>query len=135
MKNLKLKLKGLALIAVLVSSLSSAFASDTLHITPYLDTDYSIVSVFNTSGTNLKLNIYDKAGQILYSETIKAETNTQKLLDLSNLSDGDYELVLVGKNTRIEEPFIVKTKTLIVSNESMQIAENSNQSSKYAFKR
>ena len=135
MKNLKLKLKGLALIAVLVSSLSSAFASDTLHITPYLDTDYSIVSVFNTSGTNLKLNIYDKAGQILYSETIKAETNTQKLLDLSNLSDGDYELVLVGKNTRIEEPFIVKTKTLIVSNESMQIAENNNQSSKYAFKR
>ncbi|MRT94876.1 DUF3244 domain-containing protein [Ancylomarina sp. 16SWW S1-10-2] len=126
MKNLNLKLKGLALVAILVASLNSAFAGDTLRITPYLDTDYSVVSVFNTSGTNLKLKIYDKEGNVFYSEAIKAETNTQKLFDLSNLSDGNYELVLEGKNTRIEEPFIVRTKTLVVLNESMQLAENRN---------
>ena len=135
MKNLKLKLKGLALVAVFTLSLNSAFAGDTLCITPYLDTNYSVVSVFNTSGTNLKLKVYDEAGHVFYSEPIKAETNTQKLFDLSHLSDGNYEMVLEGKNTRIEEHFIVKTKTLVVVNESMQIAENRNLSSKYAFKK
>ena len=120
MKNLKSK--GLALAAVLTLSLSSAFASGNLTINKYLNTDYSIVSVFNTSDSNLKLKVYDNNGHVFYSETIKAESNTQKLFDLSNLSDGDYALVLVGDNTRIEKPFIVKAKKLDVSNETMQIA-------------
>ena len=126
MKNLNLKSKGLALVAVLTLSLSSAFASGNLSINKYRNTDYSIVSVFNTSNSNLKLKVYDYAGHVFYSETIEAETNTQKLFDLSNLSDGDYSLVLVGDNTRIEEPFIVRSKKLDVSNETMQIAENKN---------
>ena len=122
MKNLNLKSKGLALVAVLTLSLSSAFASGNLSINKYRNTDYSIVSVFNTSNSNLKLKVYDYAGHVFYSETIEAETNTQKLFDLSNLSDGDYSLVLVGDNTRIEEPFIVKSQKLDVSNEKIQIA-------------
>ncbi|MRT94337.1 T9SS type A sorting domain-containing protein, partial [Ancylomarina sp. 16SWW S1-10-2] len=105
---------------------SSVFASGNLTINKYRNTDYSIVSVFNTSNSNLKLKVYDYTGHVFYSETIKAETNTQKLFDLSNLSDGDYSLVLVGDNTRIEESFIVKSKKLDVSNETMQIAENKN---------
>jgi hypothetical protein len=124
MKNLKLKLRGLALVAILASSLSTAFASDTLRINPYLNTDYSIVSVFNTSNANLKLKVYDEDGHIFYSETINAETSTQKLFDLSYLADGNYSLVLVGKNTRIEEQFIVKAQKLAVSTEMMQLAEN-----------
>ena len=135
MKNLRLKLRGLALVAVLAFSLSSAFASDTLRINTYLDTDYSIVSVFNTSDANLKLRVYDEDGHIFYSETINAETSTQKLFDLSNLADGNYSLVLVGKNTRIEEQFVVKAQKLAVSTETMQIAENKNQNSSYAFRR
>jgi len=124
MKNLKSK--GLALVAVLTLSLSSAFASGNISINKYRNTDYSIVSVFNTSNSNLKLKVYDYTGHVFYSQTIKAETNTQKLFDLSNLSDGNYSLVLVGDNTRIEESFIVKSKKLDVSNEMMQIAENKN---------
>ena len=122
MKNLKLKLKGLALIAILVSSLNNAFAGDTLHITPYLNTEYSVVSVFNTSGTNLRLKVYDKLGRIYFSKKIEAETNSQQLFDLSKLSDGDYAFVLVGKNTRVEKDFVVKTKKIVTTNELMQIA-------------
>tara|TARA_R110001583_G_scaffold16041_2_gene65105 strand:- start:2604 stop:3011 length:408 start_codon:yes stop_codon:yes gene_type:complete len=135
MKNLKLKLRGLALVAILSLSLSTAFASDTLRINPYLNTDYSIVSVFNTSDANLKLKVYDEDGHSFYSETINAETSTQKLFDLSLLSDGNYSLVLVGRNTRIEEQFVVKAQKLAVSTETMQIAENKNQNSSYAFRR
>ncbi len=135
MKNLKLKLRGLALVAILTLSLSTAFASDTLRINTYLNTDYSIVSVFNTSVTNLKLKVYDEDGNVFYSQTIKAESNTQKLFDLSNLADGKYALVLVGKNTRIEEQFVVKAKKLAVRTQAMQIAENKNENSSYAFRR
>ncbi len=135
MKNLKLKLKGLALTAALVLSLSSAFASGNVKINPYLNTDYSIVSVFNTSESNLKLKVYDENGYVFYSETITAETNTQKLFDLSYLADGNYSLVLVGKNTKVETPFVVRAKRLAVSNELMQLAENKNKSSQYAFEK
>ena len=126
MKNLNLKLKGLALAAVLTLSLSSVFASGQVHINKYLDTDYSIVSILNTTDSNLKLKVYDYTGQVFYSETITAETTTQKLFDLSYLEDGNYSLVLVGKNTKVETPFVVKAKQLDVSNETMQIAENRN---------
>ena len=126
MKNLNLKLKGLALAAVLTLSLSSVFASGQVHINKYLDTDYSIVSILNTTDSNLKLKVYDYTGQVFYSETINAETTTQKLFDLSYLADGNYSLVLVGKNTKVETPFVVKAKQLDVSNETMQIAENRN---------
>jgi len=135
MKNLKLKLSVLALTAIFVLSLSTAFASDNLRISPYLNTDYSIVSVFNTSEANLKLKVYDEDGHVFYSETIDAETNTQKLFDLSYLADGNYSLVLVGKNTRIEELFVVKAKKLAVSTEMTQIAENKNQNSSYVFRK
>ena len=124
MKNLKLK--GLSLVAALVLSLSSAFASGNVTITPYLNTEYSIVSVFNTSESNLKLKVYDEDGAVFYSETITAETTTQKLFDLSYLADGNYSVVLVGKNTREETPFVVRAKKLDVSYESMQLAENRN---------
>ncbi|MRT92873.1 hypothetical protein, partial [Ancylomarina sp. 16SWW S1-10-2] len=122
MKNLNLKLKGLALVAVLTLSLSSAFASGHLRINKYLNTDYSIVSVFNTSDSNLKLKVYDEDGTVFYSETISAETSTQKLVDLSYLVDGNYSVALVGKNTKIEEPFVVKANKLDVSDEKIQLA-------------
>ncbi|MRT94878.1 hypothetical protein, partial [Ancylomarina sp. 16SWW S1-10-2] len=70
MKNLNLKSKGLALVAVLTLSLSSVFASGNLTINKYRNTDYSIVSVFNTSNSNLKLKVYDYTGHVFYSETI-----------------------------------------------------------------
>ena len=133
MKNLKLR--GLALAAALVLSLSSAFASGNVKINPYLNTGYSIVSVFNTSDSNLKLKVYDENGHVFYSETVEAETNTQKLFDLSYLADGNYSLVLVGKNTKVETPFVVRAKRLAVSNELMQLAENKTKSSQYAFKK
>lgn len=129
MKNLKLKLKGLALTAIFVLGLSSAFASDTLRINQYLKTDYSIVSVFNTSDSNLKLQIFDNNGNIYYSQTIDAETSSQKLFDLSNLEDGNYSLVLVGKNSRVEEAFQVVAQKQFVSDNSMELAENKIKSS------
>ncbi len=130
MKNLKLKLKGLTLVALFTLSLNTAFASGNVKINPYLNTGYSIVSVFNTSASNLKLKVYDEDGYIFYSQTVKAKTNEQKLFDLSYLADGNYSLVLVGDNTRIEEQFEVKAKKLVNSTEMMQLAENKN--SKYA---
>ena len=132
MKNLKLKLRGLALTAIFALSLSSAFASDTLRINQYLKTDYSIVSVFNTSDSNLKLQIFDNNGNIYYSQTIDAETSSQKLFDLSNLEDGNYSLVLVGKNSRVEEAFQVVAQKQFVSDYSMELAENKIKSSSYA---
>ena len=97
MKNLKLKLKGLALVAILTLSLSTAFASDNLRINNYLNTDYSIVSVFNTSTTNLKLKVYNEEGDLFYSETIEAETSMHKSCSTSLiLADGNY-IIGIGR--------------------------------------
>ena len=127
MKNLKLK--GLALTAIFVLSLSSAFASGKIRINQYLKTDYSIVSVFNTSDSNQKLQVFDNDGNIYYSQTFEAETSSQKLFDLSNLEDGNYSLVLVGKDSRVEETFQVVAQKLFVSDNSLELAENKIKSS------
>ncbi len=136
MRNLKLQLRGLALVALFVLSLSSAFAGGHLRINPYLNTDYSIVSILNPSETDARLKIYDEAGNIYYSQVVEAESNSQKLFDLSHLEDGEYSLVLVSENSRVEETFLVESKKLFIAGDNVQIAENRTQNSKsYAFKK
>lgn len=103
--------KGLALGLILILGASSAFATGNIRINPYLDTDFSIVSIINPSESFLKMKIYDEAGNLYYSNKVSSETTDQKLLDFSYLEDGTYKIVLTGKGDKLEKNFeIINSK-------------------------
>ena len=108
MKNLK----RIALGVVLFLGANAAFATGNIRINSYLDTDFSIVSIINTTESNLKLKIYDESGNLYYSRKVDAATTAQRLFDFSYLEDGNYKIVLTGKEESIEKPFEVKNNKL-----------------------
>lgn len=118
MKNLKRIVLGV----VLFLGANSAFATGNIRINSYLDTDYSIVSIINPSESNLKMKIYDEAGNLYYSRKINAATTAQKLFDFSYLEDGSYKIVLTGKEESLEKSFKVADNKL-VTELAEQIAE------------
>ena len=108
MKNLK----RIALGVVLFLGANAAFATGNIRINSYLDTDFSIVSIINPTETSLKLKIYDESGNLYYSRKVDAATTAQRLFDFSYLEDGNYKIVLTGKEESIEKPFEVKNNKL-----------------------
>ncbi|BAX81625.1 hypothetical protein [Labilibaculum antarcticum] len=103
--------KGLVLGVILFLGASSAFATGNIRINPYLDTDFSIVSIINPTESVLKMKIYDEAGNLYYSNKVNGGTSDQKLLDFSYLEDGTYKIVLTGKEDKLEKNFeIINSK-------------------------
>jgi len=105
--------KGLVLGVILFLGTSSAFATGNIRINPYLDTDFSIVSIINPTESFLKMKIYDEAGNLYYSNKISGETTNQKLFDFSYLEDGTYKIVLTGKGDKLEKKFEVVNNKLV----------------------
>ncbi|MBI9060102.1 MAG: hypothetical protein JEZ01_20210 [Labilibaculum sp.] len=118
MKNLKRIVLGV----VLFLGANSAFATGNIRINSYLDTDYSIVSIINPSEANLKMKIYDEAGNLYYSRKVDAATTAQKLFDFSYLEDGSYKIILTGKEESLEKSFEVANNKL-VTEATEEIAE------------
>ncbi len=111
--------KGLAL-GVMFALTTTAFAGEgektnsTVSILPYLNTDYSIVSLNNTSAKNTLFTIEDASGEVFYKEWIDKSGFSQKVLDFSYLSDGKYDIVLRTKGSEsIKESFTVKNHKVV----------------------
>jgi hypothetical protein len=119
MKRKNITLKGLVLGVALFLGASSAFATGNIRINPYLDTDFSIISVINPSESVVKMKIYDEAGNLYYSNKVSAEASAQKLFDFSYLEDGTYKIVLAGKENTIEKEFEVVDKKLVNISENV----------------
>lgn len=105
--------KGLVLGVILFLGASSAFATGNIRISPYMDTDFSIVSIINPSESFLNMKIYDEAGNMYYSRKVNSETSVQKLFDFSYLEDGTYKIVLTGKEDKLEKEFEVVNNKLV----------------------
>ncbi len=131
MKTTKL-FKGLAL-GVMFTLGVSAFAGEgdgkasTISIYPYLDTDFSVLSLNNQSESNAILTIEGKDGEVFHRELISKAGFTQKVLDFSYLSDGDYAVVLKSKGKEyFSKDFAVKNHKIVSNIEKEVAASNAN---------
>ena len=92
----------------------SAFGKGNIFIHSYLKTDYAIVSAQNSFSEAFKVIIVNEAGETLYSSPrIKTSNSFQKLFDLSSVDNGDYKVILSGKNARVVESFSVVDHKLV----------------------
>jgi len=101
----------------------SAFGKGNVFIHSYLKTDYAIVSAQNSFSETFKVTIVNAAGETLYaSPRIKSSNSFQKLFDLSSVNNGDYKVILSGKNARVVESFSVVDHK-VVKKEAKKLAE------------
>ncbi|WP_372756222.1 hypothetical protein [Labilibaculum sp.] len=119
MKRKNITLKGLVLGVALFLGASSAFATGNIRINPYLDTNFSIVSITNSSESAVNMKIYDEAGNLYYSNKLNGEVSAQKLFDFSYLEDGTYKIVLAGKEDTVEKQFEVVNNKLVSDSETV----------------
>lgn len=92
----------------------SAFGKGNVFIHSYLKTDYAIVSAQNSFSEAFKVTIVNAAGETLYSSPrIKSSNSFQKLFDLSSVDNGDYKVILSGKNARVVESFSIVDHKLV----------------------
>ncbi|MCW3805867.1 hypothetical protein [Plebeiibacterium marinum] len=113
--------KGLAL-GVMFALTTTVFAGEgegkapasKVSILPYLHTDYSILSVSNFSAKNAVLLIENNEGVVFHKEWIDQPGFTQKVLDFSHLSDGEYSVILKQKGSEsLSKSFIVEDHKIV----------------------
>lgn len=118
MKTNKL-IKGLGLGVMLVFISVAAFAGEgdkptgNLSIHPYLDTEYSIISVSNLADKNAIFSIKDENGITVYKEWVNKAGIAQKILDFSKIDDGVYTATLKAKGQKeVLKTFIIEDHQL-----------------------
>lgn len=78
---------------------NKSHSSTHLSILPYLDTEYYTISV-NPNIKNTMIIIKDDNGEVYYKHRINESNEAQKLLDFSNLEDGEYSISLYAKDKK-----------------------------------
>jgi len=133
MKTSKL-FKGLTLGVMFALGLS-AYAGEgdgkatgsSVSIYPYLDTDFSVLSLNNQSESSAVLTIEGTDGEVFHREIISKSGFSQKVLDFSYLSDGDYAVVLKSKGKEyFSKSFAVKNHKIVTEASKVASASNAN---------
>jgi len=116
-----MKLRTLLFTAALSLITSLGFAQNEVSILPYLKTDYSIVTVQNTTSDALILSIVDESSnETIYKTRIEEKGFSQKLFDLRKLEDGEYSIELSNNSKKNFE--IIDNK--LQAEFSLEYAEN-----------
>jgi hypothetical protein len=114
MKTLNLK-KLASAAAMLVFMAAPALASGKLMVSPYMKTNYAIVSAVVANNEGARLAIKDEVGNVLYrSHRINNVESFQKLIDISTLPNGTYKVYLEGKSVKEVNTFTIKNNKLVI---------------------
>lgn len=106
-------------VAILAMMTIPSFASGRVVVGNYMDTEYAVVSAVLSPEESYRVLIRDANGMNLYSsEKISNSLSFQKILDLSQLEDGKYQLVIDGTENDLVSSFSVKGRKLVVSRSS-----------------
>ncbi len=70
-------------------------------VNPYLNTDYSVLSVANPTEKTAKFVITDGSGAVVHKEWLSNKAFSQKILDFSGLNDGRYTAKISVKGEEI----------------------------------
>lgn len=128
--KIKNNVRGWVLGVILAFAATTSYAGEggkaigNVSIHPYLNTDYSIISVSNLADKAASFSIKDAEGVSVYKEWVNKAGFEQKILDFSNLEDGDYTAVLRVKGAEeIIESFKVVDHKLVSDKVEQVISE------------
>ncbi len=102
-------------------------ANSNVSIYPYLDTDYSVLSLNNASEKSAILTIEGTDGEVFHRELIGKSGFTQKVLDFSYLKDGEYAVKLKSKGTEyFSKTFKVNNHKIVTESKLAKANKNAN---------
>ncbi len=100
-------------------------AASSVAIYPYLNTDFSVLSLNNKSEANAILTIEGTDGEVYHRELISKSGFTQKVLDFSYLSDGEYSVVLKSKGKEyFSKAFAVRNHKIVTDSKKEESSAN-----------
>jgi len=67
------------------------------------------VTIKKSEGKNMIIRLTDQTGKTLASVTVKNDEDTRTRFDLSNLTDGDYEVVITDGTNKFIKPITLDT--------------------------
>lgn len=127
--NKLIKRLGLGVMLVFISAAAFAGEGDKptgkVSIHPYLDTEFSIVSVSNVTDKNAVFSIKDENGLTVYKEWVNKAGIEQKILDFSRIDDGVYTAVLKAKGLKdVSKTFVILNHQLSSETEETKLSNN-----------
>ncbi len=116
MKDLKKILILLALIANIILFVSAvAFASITTVTIEKTGQAKKISVLIENLSTPALLQVKNEAGVLLLEEKVKSVVKFAKIVNVSNLPEGDYELIVSTERKEIVQPFALTEKELVLN--------------------
>ncbi|GLU51269.1 hypothetical protein Dfri01_07300 [Dyadobacter frigoris] len=67
------------------------------------------VTIKKSEGKNRLIRLIDQTGKTLASVTVKNDEDTRTRFDLSNLTDGDYVVIITDGTTKFIKPITLNT--------------------------
>lgn len=110
------KLLSVVVLAVLmVAVVTPSSAKGKITVSPYLDTNYALISALSQEMVDFSVEIKTSKGEFVYSSgKVGSSDQFNKLFDFSQLTDGEYVAVLKGSGkTFLKDEFTVSNGKLV----------------------
>jgi len=117
-----------SLVIACVLSLTAFAKTPLLSVAPSTTARVYDVYYKGTEAGNVKVSIYDNSNVLVFSETINDVTSFKRPYNFSNLSQGEYTIVLEDKNGKQVENVTYRTNTV---NSFIHVSEVANAENKY----
>ena len=116
MKDFKKILILLALIANIILFVSAvAFASITTVTIEKTAYDKKISVLIENLNTSALLQVKNEEGVLLLEEKVKSAIKFAKIVNVSNLPEGDYQLIVSMERKEVVQPFALTDKELVLN--------------------
>ena len=120
--------KIISLVIACVLSVSAFAKTPLLSVAPSTTASVYDVSYMGTEAGNVKVSIYNSSNVLVFSETINNVTSFKRPYNFSNLSQGEYTIVLEDKNGKQVENVSYRMNTV---NSFIHVSEVANAENKY----
>ena len=109
------------LFAVAIVTMASATDLSKMMVNP-LNANQLIVSVVNDKVSNFEISVIAKNGDMVYfKQSDKPISSYQKIIDVQNLENGKYKMILKVNATSVEKDFSVTTNEIIIGESALKI--------------
>ena len=111
----------ITVLAVAIVSMASATDLSKMMVNP-LNANQLIVSVVNNKVSNFEISVYAKNGDLVYfKQSDKPIFSYQKIIDVQNLENGKYKMILKVDDTSVEKDFTITTNKIFLGESELSI--------------
>lgn len=111
----------ITVLAVAIVTIASATDLSKMVVNP-LNADQLVVSIINDKVSDFEISVIDKNGDLVYfKQSDKPISSYQKIIDVQNLENGKYNMILKVNDTSVEKDFTIATSKIFLGESELSI--------------